>query len=203
MAETFTQVPPDSTGDKLRMRNQTIGADLVHEQAVFIGDLPTYEVLADAVVPAANKHHIGIFNNIGSAQKIRILGIYMVNLSIAGVTGIVARYELRRSTALSAGTDLTPQKRDSADPALANVLAKTNGTTTDGALLYPFVVLSDENTAAVGNFLLDTQFNNLLRYEPNEKRIVLRPGEGITVKQITSSVVGSFAWKIVFDVEPV
>ena len=34
MSRTFTQVPPDSTGDKLAMRSYTAGADVLHSQAL-------------------------------------------------------------------------------------------------------------------------------------------------------------------------
>jgi len=49
MADSYTQVPPNSTGNKLRTRTRVIGVDTVHEQAVFTGAMPTYYALADAV----------------------------------------------------------------------------------------------------------------------------------------------------------
>ncbi len=70
MPESFTQVPPNSTGNKMRTRSRVIGADTVHEQGVFNGALPTYYALADAVAFAANKHMISIHNAAGTGKMI-------------------------------------------------------------------------------------------------------------------------------------
>ena len=202
MANSYTQVPPNSTGNKMRTRTRVQGADTVHEQAVFTAAMPTYYALADAVALAANKHHIAIFNQAGSNQVISIKKIFQINLSLAAVTGVALRFDIKRATAVSAGTAITAQSMDSTDPALSNVTINTNGTVTEGALLYPYVTQSDEVTAAntaVANYL--TQYGNLALESPEMKEIRLNPGEGVTIKQITSSTVGSFAWLVAFTVE--
>ena len=50
MSRTFTQVPPDSTGDKLAMRSYVVGADTLHSQGIHFDGLPTFRVLAPAIV---------------------------------------------------------------------------------------------------------------------------------------------------------
>ena len=203
MAESYSQIPPNSTGNKMRTRSRLIGADTVHEQAVFTAAMPTYYALADAVALAANKHHIAIFNQAGSNQVISIKKIFQINLSLSAVTGVALRFDVKKATAVSAGTAITAQSVDSTNPALTNVTINTNGTVTEGALLYPYITQSDEVTAAntaVANYL--TQYNNLALESPEIQEHRLRPGEGMTIKQITSSTVGSFAWLVAFTVEP-
>lgn len=202
MSNTFTQVPPDSTGDKLRMRSMTVGADTVHDQGVFIASLPSYVAVADAVVPAANKHYISLFNNSGTNQTVYLQSLKLVNLSIAGVTGALMRFEVRKTTVQSAGTTLTPVLLDTRNPALSGILCATAATITDGALLKPVIRQSDEHTAAVGNVLPLIEELNLLEQNDGGQSYSLRPGEGITFKQVTSVTVGSFAAILKFSVEP-
>jgi hypothetical protein len=203
MPESFTQVPPNSTGNKLRTRTRVVGADTVHEQAVFTGAMPTYYALADAVALAANKHHISIFNASGSGSLVSIKKLFQINLSLSAVTGVALRFDMKRTTAQSAGTAITPASMDSNNPALpAQITVNTNGTITESTLLYPYVTQSDEVTAAntaVANYL--TQYGNLMLESMEMQEVRLREGQGFTVKQITSSTVGSFAWLMAFTVE--
>lgn len=202
MANSYTQVPPNSTGNKMRTRTRVQGADTVHEQAVFTAAMPTYYALADAVAFAANKHHIAIFNQAGSNQVISIKKIFHINLSLSAVTGVAVRFDVKKATAVSAGTAITAQSMDSTDSALANVVISTGATVTEGALLYPVTTQNDELTAAntaIANYLM--QYGNLALESPEMKELRLNPGEGFTIKQITSTTVGSFAWLVAFTVE--
>jgi hypothetical protein len=204
MPESFTQVPPNSTGNKMRTRSRVIGANTVHEQAIFTAALPTYYALADAVALAANKHHISIFNASGSGVMVAIKKLFQINLQLAAVTGVALRFDMKRTTAQSAGTAITPVSMDSDNPALpAQVTVNTNGTITESSLLYPYVTQSDEVSAAntaVANYL--TQYGNLALESVEMQEVRLREGQGFTVKQITSSTVGSFAWLMAFTVDP-
>lgn len=203
MAESYTQVPPNSTGNKLRTRTRVIGADTVHEQGVFTAALPTYYAVADAVALAANKHHLALFNDVGSGVVVAVKKLFQINLSLAAVTGAALRFDIKKATASSAGTTITPQTMDSSNPALpAGVTVRTGATVTEGGLLFPYTTQSDEIAAAntaVANYL--TQYNNLILESSEMQELRLREGEGLTVKQITSSTVGSFAWLIGFTVE--
>lgn len=202
MAESYTQVPPNSTGNKMRTRSRVIGADTVHEQGVFTAALPTYYAMADAVAFAANKQHISIFNNAGSNQVIAIRKMFHINLSLAAVTGVAVRFDVKKTTAQSGGTAITANSADSANPALSGLQIATGATVTEGAILYPITTQNDELTAAntaIANYLM--QFGNLALEGIEQQEYRLRPGEGMTVKQITSTTVGSFAWLIAFTVE--
>lgn len=202
MAESYTQVPPNSTGNKMRTRSRVIGAYTVHEQGVFTAALPTYYAMADAVAFAANKQHISIFNNAGSNQVIAIRKMFHINLSLAAVTGVAVRFDVKKTTAQSVGTAITANSADSANPALSGLQIATGATVTEGAILYPITTQNDELTAAntaIANYLM--QFGNLALEGIEQQEYRLRPGEGMTVKQITSTTVGSFAWLIAFTVE--
>lgn len=148
MAESFTQVPPNSTGNKMRTRSRAIGADTVHEQGVFTAALPTYYAVADAVAFANTKTHFSIVNESGSGVLISIRKLFPINVSIGAITGAALRMEARKLTAHSGGTAITAQSCDSTNPALpAQVTIKTNGTPTGTTLLYPFIITTEEETA--------------------------------------------------------
>jgi hypothetical protein len=73
----------------------------------------------------------------------------------------------------------------------------------EGVILYPITTQNDELTAAntaIANYLM--QMGNLALESPEMKELRLNPGEGFTIKQITTTVVGSFAWLVAFTVEP-
>lgn len=202
MAESFTQVPPNSTGNKMRTRSRVIGADTVHEQGIFTAAMPTYYALADNVAFAANKQHISIFNNAGSNQILAIRKLFMINLQTAAVTGVAVRLDAKKTTAQSVGTGITANSADSTNPALSGVQIATGATVTEGAILYPIITNTDEVAAGntqVSNFLM--QYGNLALEGIEQQEYRLRPGEGFTVKQITSTTVGVYGWLVVFTVE--
>ena len=202
MAETNLQVPPNSTGQKLRMRSRVVGADTVLEQAIYNTSLPTYYVLADAVAFAGNKHHIAILNQAGSGKVIHVRKLFHINLSLSAVTGVALRFDVKKATAVTGGTAITPQAADSDNPALSGMTFATGATVTEGALLYPLTTQNDELTAAntaIANYLM--QALNLQPEGVEIQELRLRPGEGLTVKQITTSTVGSFAWLAVITVD--
>lgn len=204
MPESFTQVPPNSTGNKMRTRSRVIGADTVHEQGVFNGALPTYYALADAVAFAANKHMISIHNAAGTGKMIVLKKMFLINLALAGVTGVALRQDVKRFTAVhTGGTAVTPVSCDSSNAALpAGVTCKTGATLTDVTLLFPITFTNDETgaTQAFPSTMLQAGINWLP--EGSEvQEIRLREGEGVTIKNITSTTVGSYAYLIVFTVD--
>lgn len=206
MAESYTQVAPNSTGNKMRTRSRTISGHVVHEQGVFVAAPETYVALADAVTPAQNKHHITVFNAAGSGKVVKVRKLFPINVQLAAVTGVALRFDMKRVTAASAGTAITPQAMDSNNTALpAGITVRTNGTVTEGALMWPQIVSSEEiaaNTSQLIASTLNAMLNNIP--EGNEiQELTLREGEGFTAKQITSSTVGSYAWLMVFTVEDV
>lgn len=202
MPESFIQLPPDSTGKQLRTRTKVILGQTVHEQAVYQTALPTFYAVADAQAFAANRHHISIFNAAGSARMVTIRKLFQINNQIATVTGVPVRFDMRRTTAQSAGTAITPVTADTDDVLPAGISVAAGATVTNAGLLWPFLTNTDEVAAGntqVSNFL--TQYGNLMLESPEVKELRLRPGEGFTVQQITSTTVGNFSWLMAFTVD--
>jgi hypothetical protein len=204
MPESFSQIPPNSTGNKMRTRTRVIGADTVHEQAVFQGSIPTYYALADAVAFAANKHMISIHNAAGTGKMLVLKKLFLIDLQLAAATGVALRQDVKRfSAAHTAGTAITPVPCDTASPALpAGVTVKTGATVTDVTLLFPLTFSNDEvgATQAFPGSLQLAGINWLIEGVETQE-IRLREGEGLTVKNITTTVVGSFAYLLVFTVD--
>lgn len=204
MVEAFIQVPPDSIGKKTRARSRVIGADTVYEQAVFLGSNPTFYATADAVAFAANKHMISVYNAAASGVLIVIKKLYLINLQLGTITGVAVRQDVKRFSAVhSAGTLVTPVSCDSANPALpAGVTVRTGATVTDLALLFPLTFANDEVGATQAFPSVQLQAGiNWLPEGSEVQEVRLREGEGLTVKNITSTTVGSFAYMLVFTVE--
>lgn len=203
MSGTFVQVPPDSTGAKLRMRSRVIGADTVLEQAVFQGALPTYYAVADNVSYANGKSHISLMNAAGSGKLVAIRKLFAINLAITGITGAALRMDARRITAHSGGTGVTPVKADTVNADLpAQITVLTNATLTSPTLLYPFVITSEEETATAA--FTKNMFMAMTNLQPEGLEIQelrLRAGEGFAISQITNATVGTYAWFIVFTVD--
>lgn len=203
MAESYTQVPPNSTGNKMRTRSRVIGANTVHEQGIFTAAQPTYYAVADATAFANGKTHFSIVNESGSGVMIAIKKIFPINLSISAITGAALRMEARKLTAHSGGTAITAQSCDSTNPALpAQVTIKTNATPTGTTLLYPFIITMEEETATAA--LSKNLYQAMTNLQPEGVELQeyrLREGEGFSIYQSTNSTTGSYAWFMVFTAE--
>jgi hypothetical protein len=205
MTQTVVQIPPDSTGSKLQMRSYTRGANTVLSQGVYFDGLPSYRLMVPAIVPAANKYHVVLRNSTGSAQTVYLNGLYCVPDGVTAVTGVINQFNARFVTGTPTLTSLTPIAYNSADPALANVVAGHTATAglTDSSIITPFVVSSEENTAVPVNTNQQLPFlANLLgpMYQFG-RPWALRPNEGFAVKQIGSGTVGTLSWILDFCVE--
>ena len=205
MSQTLIQVPPNSTGSKLQMRSYTRGADTVLSQGVYFDGLPTFRVLAPAIVPATNKYHIVLRNSTGSAQTLYLLGLYAINDNVTAVTGVINQFNFRYVTGTPTMTSITPMAFNSADPALSNVVAGHTATAglTDSTIIMPLVLSSEENTAVPTNTGMFLHHMNLLpALHPYGRPMALRPNEGVAVKQIGAGTVGALSWILDFSVEP-
>jgi hypothetical protein len=203
MAESFIQFPADGTGKKARTRLRTIGANSVHEQATFLAAADTWVAYADNAAFAANKQHISIFNATGSVKVVKVKKLFAVNLALVSVTGVAVRFDLKKITTSSAGTAVTPQSMDTTNAALpAQVTVTTGGTVTEGALLFPWITVNDEVGATNAFPTSVTQaLGNIMMEGAETQELTLREGQGMTVKQITSTTVGTFGWILVFTIE--
>lgn len=202
MAETFTQLAIDSSGNKMRESEKTIGSDTVREQAVFQAAAESWLLCAESIAFANNKQHVSIYNGAGSGVIVRIRKLFAINMIENAISGGIIRLNVRQATGFSGGTDLTPIAQDTNNLSIpSEVLFKTNATVTEGSLLFPLIMSNDE--------LLLTQNSmaqNLLAginwipegFEVQE--LTLREGEGFTIRQITNNATGIFTWLILFSV---
>lgn len=204
MAQSFTRVPADSTGNRLQMRQYTQGANVVQSQGVNFDGLPTFRLLCPAIVPATNKYHIVLRNNAGSAQTLYLLGLYAINDNVAAVTGVINRFNFSRVTGTPTLTPVTPYAYNSADPALANVVAGHTATAglTDSTIILPLSLSSEEQTAVPTNTGMFLHHMNLLpALHSHGRPMALRPDEAVAVKQIGAGNVGALSWILDFAVE--
>ena len=186
-----------------RQRSRVRGTDIVQEMAVFMHQADTWLALADAVTPAQNAYPISILNGTGSGKVLQLLELRYIPLALTAVTGVGVRFEVHLGlTAHSSGTAITPRKFDSTQSDLpATVTVRTGATITGGTLLYPFAINNDEIPLTLINH--DFAGLNILPALRDQRAvpITLRPGEGLGVKQITNSTVGSLGWMCVFTIE--
>lgn len=203
MPEDFFQLPADGTGKKVRTRTRTIGANTVHEQGLFLAALETWVAYVDSVAFAQNKQHISIFNASGTGKVVKVRKLFAVDLQTGAVTGVVSRFDVKRITAAFAGTTATANPMDTNNAALpAGVTVRTNGTVTEGNLLFPWITTSEEETQlqTLSKAMYQAATNMLIE-GPEVQELTLREGQGLTVKQITNTIVGLFGWIVVFTVE--
>jgi hypothetical protein len=132
MAESYVQVPADSTGKKLRTIEETIGANTVHTEFFQHRQLPTFIASATDIPPAANAYMIAILNR-NTAKVVRIWRANMYISSATAVTGVLLTACLARisaTVALSGGYAVTPVQMDSQDSLPANIDIWTKPTST-------------------------------------------------------------------------
>jgi hypothetical protein len=158
----------------------------------------TYTVAAIGATFGNNKSMLGVFNGSGSGRIIRVYRVWVLNNQTAGVTGVLTTWTLRRSSAQSAGTSLTPTKHDTAsETAPAQCLFSTGGTVTltGDAALRAWVWSNDEPAASSGT---SDEFETLVPLncvwdstgDSNIEPITLREGQGISVHHSGSTTVG-------------
>lgn len=94
----------------------------------------TYTASAIGIAFASNKSLLGMFTAHAS-RPLKLYRLWMLNNQTAGVTGVLSSCALRRISALSGGTAITPVQHDSANTAvdLTSVTVNTNGTFTNTA----------------------------------------------------------------------
>jgi len=205
MSEDYIQLPPDSTGKRVRALRRMIGDVDVYERVVALVEAltgepfpkwyPTYSACVAASAVAANKHHLVIFN--GSTSIIRIIKIYLFPEQTATVTGYNMGYRLYRTTSAGAGgTSITVNKMDTTDPDLpSGVIVWTNPTTAPAlSTLVSVASVNPEESGGAGYPSI------LYWWMPWEKPLTLRQNEGITVQQYGTAGVGLLNVVAVFQV---
>lgn len=191
MSESYIQLPPDSTGKKVRaIYNPVTGSYEEVNQAKNIEAVnPVYAVSVSASTVSANKHHLTIWN--GSTYYIRILYVIASMHTTATVTGYIMQYIMQRASAVSGGTALTIMKLDPRYPELPTGISAYTGAT---------VTLKEAPIAIFAVNPEDTGASAYMIFKPPVP-IVIQPSEGITIQQYATAGVGLFNAVIYFSVE--
>jgi hypothetical protein len=159
----------------------------------------TYTAGFLAVAFGNNKSMAAILNGSGSGRIIRIKRIWVLNNQTTGVTGVLTTWTLKRSSAQSAGTAVTPTKHDTSSENMpAQVLVATGATVTQTSdvAFRTWVWSNDEPAASTGT---SDEFECLVPLncvwdsatgDADLEPIVLREGQGIDVRHSGSSAVG-------------
>lgn len=92
----------------------------------------TYTASALSIAFASNKSLLGIFNA-HATRKVKIYRVWVLNNQTSAVTGVLTSMLLRKISALSGGTAVTPLAHDSANVSvdLTSVTCVTGGTFTN------------------------------------------------------------------------
>jgi hypothetical protein len=124
--------------------------------------------------------------------------LYLVNTQVSAVVGVLTGFAIRRTTAASAGSAVTPVAFDTTSTALdAATTAGTGRTVTASATFRTFVFCNEEATttgAGYNNLLLLVPFAEWGRYgvdNSNLDPIVCRAIQGVDIAQTGTSAVGA------------
>jgi hypothetical protein len=105
----------------------------------------TWRATAAGVAFAATKDMLNVFNSASSTRVIRVYRCYNFNNGTGAVTGALTTMQIRRITAASAGTAVTPVAHDTSNSALnANTTAGTGQTTTGSDIFRRYLWSNDE-----------------------------------------------------------
>ena len=144
---------------------------------------------------SANISLISLFNGVGSGRVLRLREITLCNDQQAAVTGMLTHIELRRISACSGGSTITPLAHDSNSTALeAEVLCRSASTDTVGVRMRR-ILWSNDEPLITGNTIDEREclpiYGKLWASgEIGQKPIVLREGEGISARHTGSVAVG-------------
>jgi hypothetical protein len=195
---SYFQLPADGPGKLVRTRTRVENALTVHEQYVALGGEPAWTIFTTPATLAQNKHFLSMLNAVGSGQVIKLRKLYLINMQTVAVTGVAVQFDLKKITAITAGTANPPVIHDSTDTALANFTCVAAPTAvTEGSLLFSVPTTNEENplgaTGTMATQSWQQQQTNLIMEDLEGKEYEMNPGEGITVKMITATTVGSYS----------
>jgi hypothetical protein len=165
----------------------------------------TWRATGGAIAYANAKDMLNVFNGTATARVIRAYRCYWFNNGVTAVTGVLTTAQVRRITAASAGTAVTPVKHDTNSSALdAATTCGTNQTTTGTDIFRRFLFVNEEPVVAgttQANWLTLVPFAEIWNAgygDTNVEPIVCRATQGIQLFHSGSSAVGSADLEIEF-----
>lgn len=174
---------------------------------VVFGSNESYYAVYDRIAPATNKYMATLFNT-SATRKAVIREIYCFNWQFAAVTGVILEQYLVRITARTTGTGVTIRAEDTADSVDAGITADTNSSvvTEDHIIKRTFatseeIIISSANI--VKDLALDRNCQIIYQKADGTRGITLRQNQGISIRNVTNSAIGTVSYLILFTDEAV
>ena len=183
MPENFIQLPD---GKRLVVyetdQHPDFSGTSINIQENLIADIPTYQVVADNIAPAANKNILSIFNSL-LTKRVRIQEVYVYPRTLANHT--ITLQLLYINSTPTGGTDISLLKHSAdfaSNPAAPNnLVAKSEATVTPTSGVSPF---------GGATFSVNTPGSYIIfESKRNGSSLQLRPGgvDGLTLRQVTGT----------------
>lgn len=183
MPENFIQLPD---GKRLVVyetdQHPDFSGTSINIQETLNADIPTYQIVADNIAPAANKNILSVFNRL-STKRVRIQQVYVYPRTLANHT--ITLQLLYINTLPTGGTDISLLKHSAdfpSNPAAPNdLVAKSEATVTPVAGVNPFGG-STFSVNVAGSYVI-------FESKRNGSALQLRPGglDGLTLRQVTGT----------------
>jgi hypothetical protein len=166
------------------------------------GSFPTFYAVYNQIVPAANKYMATLFNT-SATRKVVVTHVWRFNWQVLAVTGILLEQYLARITARTAGTGVTVFADDTGDTLSAGITADTNSTSVTEAHIITRSFASSEEMALTATGIVlsggtDDSSQILYQRREGQRGLTLRQNQGLSVRNVTSSTVGSVSYIIEF-----
>lgn len=165
----------------------------------------TWRSTSGGVAFAATKDMLNIFNGGASGRVIRAYRAYHFNNGVTAVVGVLTTMQVRRITAASVGTVVTPVKHDTASSALdINTTSGTGQTTTGTDIFRRYLWSNDEPTVSLNT---QDEWELLVPFaevwnagygDTNVEPIVCRAGFGFQLFHSGATIVGANDFEIEF-----
>jgi hypothetical protein len=169
---------------------------------------PSFSAAYDRIAPAAGKFMATLFNT-SATRKVVIQRIFAFNWQIANSNDVILDQEVRRITARTVGTSITPTPDDSTDVLSAGITADTNSSAVTQAQLLKRLARTSSEADVGGNksdWLKNSRTTDALAliYEHRDgmRGWTLRQNQGITILNINNITSGGASYVIDFTDEP-
>lgn len=168
----------------------------------------TWRATAGGVTFAATKDMLNIFNGGAATRVIRARRAYQFNNGTVAVTGVLTTMQIRRLTAASAGTAVTPVAHDTNNSALEAALTAGTGQTVTGSDIFRrYLWSNDEPTVSLATqdewelLVPNAEVWNAGYGDSAVQPIVCRFNQGFEIFHSGSTIVGANDFEIEFTDE--
>jgi hypothetical protein len=168
------------------------------------GSNPSYYAIFDRIVPGLNKVMAALYNT-SSSKKIVIYRIFRYNWQVVAVTGVTLEQYLARMSSVTTGT-LAPivYPHDTNDAVNPGTLAYISASFTENNLLRRFFASNEEiNLLGSGLYnVLGLDYGApIFERHQGARGLVLRQNQGVFIRNVTNSNVGSVSYIFEFTIE--